>query len=66
MKKNLMLVSEEVKENVNNYLKKENLGELVDVMRASEYPADDYLYHVIARKPNVHKYFHDGEWNYSC
>ena len=66
MKKNLNPVSESVKENVKKYLQKENLGELVDVMRASEYLVDDYLYHVIARKPNVQKYFHDGEWNYSC
>lgn len=55
-----------VKENVKKYLAEHNLGELVDVMRASEHPEDDYLYHVIARKPNKSKLFHNGEWNYSC
>ena len=59
-------VPQEVKDNVRKYLEKENLGELIDVMRASDHPLDHYLYHVIARKPNVNKLFHDGEWNYSC
>ena len=61
-----MYVSNEIKENVKKYLEKENLGELVDVMRASEYKVDSCLYHVIARKPNTSKVFHDGEWSYSC
>lgn len=65
IKRNLTPVSEEVKENVKKYLVGKNLGELVDVMRASDHPEDDYLYHVITKKPNVHKYFHNGEWNYS-
>ena len=58
-------VPQEVKENVKKYLERENLGELVDVMRHSDHPADSYLYHVIARRPNVNKYFHNGDWNYS-
>ena len=64
--RNTTLVPQEVKENVKNYLVEHNLGELVDVMRASEYPADNYLYHVIAKKPNEKKYFHNGDWDYSC
>ena len=56
----------EVKENVQKYLTENNLGELVDVMRASEHHSDYYLYHVIAKKPNTSKVFHDGEWTYSC
>jgi len=43
-------VPEQVKENVKNYLREHNLGTLVDVLRHSEYPVDDYLYHVIAKK----------------
>jgi hypothetical protein len=66
IKRNLTPVSEKVKENVKKYLEENNLGELVDVMRASDHPDDEYLYHVIAKKPNTHKYFHNGEWNYSC
>ena len=58
-------VPQEVKENVKKYLEKNNLGELLDVMRHSDHPDDNYLYHVIARKPNVNKYFHNGDWNYS-
>lgn len=54
--KNLTPVPQEVKENVKKYLTEENLGELVDVMRASEHPEDWYLFHVIARKGD----------NYSC
>ena len=64
--KNLIPVPERVKENVKKFLEKENLGELVDVMRASEHLMDSHLYHVIARKPNTSKVFHDGDWNYSC
>lgn len=56
----------QVKINVINYLDKNNLGKLVDIMPASEHPDDYYLYHVIAKKPNTNKVFHDGEWNYSC
>lgn len=59
-------VPQEVKENVKRYLEENNLGELVDVMRHSDNPKDDYLYHVIARKPNTNKYFHNGEWDYRC
>lgn len=59
-------IPKEVKENVKKYIEKENLGELVDVMRASEHPDDWYLYHVITRKPNVNKIFHNEEWNYYC
>ena len=59
-------VPNEVKENVKKYLEEHNLGEFVDVMRASEHEEDSYLYHVIARKPNKQKYFHDGDWDYSC
>ena len=64
--KNLIPVPERVKENVKKFIEKENLGELVDVMRASEHLMDSYLYHVIARKPNTSKVFHNGDWNYSC
>lgn len=66
MKKNLTPVPSEVIENIKKYLERENLGELVDVMRASEHPDDWYLYHVIARKLNVNKVFHNEEWSYSC
>lgn len=59
-------VPREVKDNVRKYLEKNNLGKLVDVMRASDHPDDHYLYHVIAKKPNTNKCFHNGEWNYSC
>ena len=59
-------VPNEVRENVKKYLEKENLGELVDVMRASDHPLDHFLYHVIARKPNTSKIFHNEEWDYSC
>ena len=65
IKRNLAPVSEEVKENVKKYLEENNLGELVDVMRASDHPEDHYLYHVIAKKFNEKKYFHNGDWNYS-
>ena len=63
--RNLTPVPESVKENVKNYLEKNNLGELVSVMRASDHPDDNYLFHVIAKKPNVKKTFHNGDWNYS-
>ena len=43
-------VPQEVKENVKKYLEKNNLGELVDVMRHSDHPDDNYLYHVIAKR----------------
>ena len=43
-------VPQEVKENVKKYLEKNNLGELVDVMRHSDHPDDHYLYHVIAKR----------------
>lgn len=66
IKRNTTPVPQEVKENVKKYLEKNNLGELVDVMRASDHPEDDYLYHVVARKLNEKKLFHNGEWNYSC
>ena len=66
IKRNTTPVPAEVKENVKKYLVEHNLGELVDVMRASDHPEDDYLYHVIARKINESKFFHNGEWNYSC
>lgn len=66
IKRNTTPVPQEVKENVKKYLEKHNLGELVEVMRASDHPEDDYLYHVIAKKTNESKLFHNGEWNYSC
>ena len=71
IKRNISPVPQEVKEHVKQYLSKEvengnDLGELIDVMRASEHPEDHYLYHVITRKPNTRKLFHNGEWNYSC
>lgn len=56
IKRNTTPVPQEVKENVKKYLEKHNLGELVDVMRHSDHPEDDYLYHVIAKKGD----------NYSC
>ena len=43
-------VSEQVKANVVKYLADHSLGTLISVVRASEYPVDDYLYHVIAKK----------------
>lgn len=66
IKRNTTPVPQEVKENIKKYLEKNDLGEVVDVMRASEWPDDNYLYHVIARKPNEKKLFHNGDWNYSC
>lgn len=66
IKRNTSPVPQEVKDNVKKYLEKENLGELVDVMRASDHEDDWYLYHVIAKKPNVHKYFNDSDYVYSC
>ena len=59
-------VPQEVIEHVKNYLTGHDLGELVEVMRASDCPDDDYLYMVIARKVNINKYFHNGEYDYSC
>jgi hypothetical protein len=64
--RNTSPVPYEVIINVEHYLKENNLGELVDVMRASDHPDDHYLYHIIAKKPNTSKLFHNGEWNYSC
>lgn len=40
----------EVVDHISAYLKAENLGELVEVTRASDHPDDDYLYEVIAKK----------------
>ena len=47
--RNLTTVPQQVKENVKKYLENNNLGELVDVLRASEWPDDHYLYMVIAK-----------------
>jgi len=66
IKRNTSPVPLEVIIDIEHYLKENNLGELVDVMRASDHPNDHFLYHVIARKPNNNKLFHNGEWNYSC
>ena len=52
--------------NVTEFLKERNLGELVDVIRKSKYPNNSHMFMVIARKPNKNKYFHDGEYTYSC
>lgn len=66
IKRNTTPVPQEVKENVKKYLAEHNLGELVDVMRASDHPEDGYLFHVIARKPNEKKLFHNGDYSYSA
>ena len=52
-------IMSQVKINVINYLDKNNLGKLVDIMPASEHPNDNYLFHVIAKKPNTSKTFHN-------
>ena len=48
-------VSHEVIRNVKKYLVEGELGELVDVMRASDHPDDHYLYHVIAKKNGYYR-----------
>lgn len=48
--RNTTPVPESVKVNVKKYLEEHNLGEFVEVRRASDHLEDYYLYHVIARK----------------
>lgn len=47
-------VPQEVRDNVSKYLKENNLGELIDVVRHSDHPEDCYLYHVIAKRRNAY------------
>lgn len=61
IKKNDAPVPEQVTKNVTRYLEEHNLGTLVMVYRASEYPADNYLYHVIAGKGNSYSVW--TSWN---
>lgn len=59
-------IPSEVMDHVSQYLKEHDLGELVEIRRASNHPDDSHLYHVIAKKENTSKLFHDGEYSYSC
>lgn len=44
-------IPKEVVQNVKNYFAKElNNYEVIEVLRASEHPDDDYLYHVAAKR----------------
>ena len=61
MERNLTPVPESVKENVKRYLEENNLGELVDVLRKSDHPDDDYLYMAIAKKGNTYSCW--TSWN---
>ena len=46
---------QKVESNVKDYLEKHNLGELVSCRPASNYPADYYLFHVIAKKNDEYR-----------
>jgi hypothetical protein len=61
IKRNNTPVPQNVKENVKKYLEENNLGELVDVMRASDHPEDNYLYHIIAKKRDTYSMW--TSWN---
>lgn len=66
IKRNTTPVPESVKNRVRKYLEEHNLGELIEVRRASDHPADSYLYMVISKKPNRDKLFHKGDYSYFC
>ena len=61
IKRNTTPVPESVIQNVKKYLEEHNLGEFVEVRRASDHPSDDYIYHVIAKKGNSYSCW--TSWN---
>ena len=48
--------------NVEKYFEENKLGKIVDIAKTK----DSHIYVVIAKRPNVNKYFHNGEWDYRC